>query len=66
MQRSARTTSTTFFFADAVMTQQEHDILVENNMLLKAIYQKLLENESNDFQTNVAANIVADMIYGKR
>lgn len=48
------------------MTQQEHDILVENNMLLKAIYQKLLENESNDFQTNVAANIVADMIYGKR
>lgn len=48
------------------MTQQEHDILVENNMLLKAIYQKLLENESNDFQTNVAANIFADMLYGKR
>lgn len=46
--------------------QATYELVKENNMLLKAIYQKLLENESNDFQTNVAANIFADMIYGKR
>lgn len=48
------------------MTKHERDILVENNLLLKAIYQKLLEKEANDFPTNVAANIFADMLYGKR
>ena len=46
--------------------QATYELVKENNMLLKAIYQKLLENESNDFQTNVAANIFADVLYGKR
>lgn len=46
--------------------QATYELVKENNMLLKAIYQKLLENESNDSQTNVAANIFADMLYGKR
>ena len=34
----------------------------ENNMLLKAILAMLQRNESNDFMTNVAANIFADWL----
>lgn len=45
--------------------QEIYELAKENNILLKAIYQKLLENESNDFTQNVAANIVADMLRGK-
>lgn len=46
--------------------QATYELVKENNILLKAIYQKILESESNDFTQNVAANIVADMLRGKR
>lgn len=44
--------------------QATYELVKENNMLLKAIYQKLLENENNDFSQNVVANIVANMLDG--
>lgn len=47
------------------MTKEEHDILIENNRLLKYILQMLTNSENNDFTTNVLANIIADKIMCK-
>lgn len=47
------------------MTQEEHNLLVENNKLLKYILQILTNNEANDFTTNILANILADKLMCK-
>lgn len=46
------------------MTKEEHDMLVENNYLLKQILLYLVSqrDEGKDFLMNVIANIIANKI----
>lgn len=47
------------------MTQEEHNLLIENNVLLKQILYLLIQNQNNthakDFIINYVANKVADI-----
>ena len=54
------------------MTQDEHNLLVENNRMLKYIvffinqYKNNFDNENqNDFIRNIIANIIGDKIIQK-
>lgn len=47
------------------MTKEEHNLLVENNKLLKCIIQILTNNEANNLPINILANIMADRLMCK-
>lgn len=47
------------------MTKEEHDILIENNRMLKLILEHILKEDREDFITNVLANVVSERLIGK-
>lgn len=47
------------------MTQEEHNMLVQNNLMLKYIIQHILKEDNEDFTNNIIANIIADKIMNK-
>lgn len=49
----------------AHMTKEEHDILIENNKMLKIILEHILKEDREDFITNVLANLVSEQLLNK-
>lgn len=44
------------------MTKEEHDILIQNNIMLKYIIQHIIKEDNEDFSNNIIANIIADKL----
>lgn len=44
------------------MTQQEHDILIENNLMLKEIIMYLAKNNTDDTFRQFVINVLADKV----
>ena len=44
------------------MTQQEHDILIENNLMLKEIIMYLVKHSQDDTLRQFVINLLADKV----
>lgn len=47
------------------MTKEEHNLLVQNNQMLKEILKHVIKENNEDFVTNVLANMVSEQLMFK-
>lgn len=47
------------------MTKEEHNLLVQNNQMLKEILKHIIKEDKEDFITNVLANMVSEQLMFK-